>query len=92
MLIEPGLLAHLPTGSNAIELSAAGLSRFFVVGGLPLGERLIMWWNFVGRTAVEIATARESWMTRDGRFGEVRGYVGEPLPAPPLPAGTLRPR
>jgi redox-sensitive bicupin YhaK (pirin superfamily) len=89
--IEPGLLAHLPAGSSSIELSAPGPNRFFLVGGVPLGERLIMWWNFVGRTAEEIASARESWAARDGRFGEVRGYPGDPLPAPPLPPGTLKP-
>ena len=43
---EPGMLAHLPTGNNTIELSAVGPNRFFVVGGVPLGEKLIMWWNF----------------------------------------------
>jgi len=90
--IEPGMLAHLPPGNNAIQLSASGRNRFFVVGGVPLGERLIMWWNFVGRSAAEIASARESWISGDGRFGEVRGYPGDPLPAPPLPPGTLKPR
>ena len=90
--IQPGLLAHLPAGGTSIELSTAGPNRFFVVGGVPFGERLIMWWNFVGRTAEEIASARDSWEARDGRFGELRGYQGAPLPAPPLPPGTLKPR
>ena len=90
--IEPGTLAHLSTGNNAIELSAAGPSRFFVVGGTPLGERLVMWWNFVARSAEEIASARHSWAAQDGRFGMVRGYAGDPLPAPPLPTVTLKPR
>ena len=90
--IGPGSLAHLPAGSTSIELSAAGPNRFLVVGGTPLGERLVLWWNFVGRTAEEIASARESWAARDGRFGEVRGYPGSPLPAPPLPPGPLQPR
>lgn len=90
--IEPGILAHLSTGNNAIELSAADPSRFFVVGGTPLGERLVMWWNFVARSAEEIASARHSWAAQDGRFGMVRGYAGDPLPAPPLPTVTLKPR
>lgn len=90
--IEPGLLAHLPAGNAAIQLSAAGPNRFFVVGGVPLGERLIMWWNFVARSPDEIASARESWMARDDRFGEVRGYAGRPLLAPPLPPGIITPR
>jgi hypothetical protein len=90
--LEPGMLAHLPAGNSAIQLSAAGPNKFFMVGGLPLGEQLIMWWNFVGRTAGEIASARDSWIAGDGRFGTVRGYAGDPLAAPPLPPGTMRPR
>jgi hypothetical protein len=78
--IEPGLLAHLPAGSMSIELSAARPNRFLVVGGLPFGERLVMWWNFAGRTTEEIASARDSWAARDGRSGEVRGYPGTPWP------------
>ena len=49
-----------------------------------------MWWNFVGRTTEEIVTARNAWAT--GEFGEVRGYPGDPLPAPPLPPGELKAR
>jgi len=61
-----------------------------VVGGVPLGEPLVMWWNFVARTAAEITAARDAWIA--GAFGEVRGYAGNPLAAPPLPPGGLKPR
>jgi redox-sensitive bicupin YhaK (pirin superfamily) len=92
-LIAPGLLAHLPAGLSEIRISPAGgrrRARFFVLGGAPFAERLLMWWNFVGRSSEEIAQAREDW--RAGRFGEVHGYPGEPLAAPPLPAVPLKPR
>jgi redox-sensitive bicupin YhaK (pirin superfamily) len=92
-LIAPGLLAHLPAGRPQIRLSPAGgrrLARFFVIGGAPFGERLLMWWNFVARTGEEIAQAREEWSA--GRFEEVRGYPGDPLAAPPLPPVPLSPR
>jgi redox-sensitive bicupin YhaK (pirin superfamily) len=92
-LIAPGLLAHLPPGRPEIRFSPASgrwLARFFVVGGVPFGERLLMWWNFVARSGEEIARAREDWVAR--RFGEVHGYPGDPLRAPPLPAVPLRPR
>jgi redox-sensitive bicupin YhaK (pirin superfamily) len=92
-LIAPGLLAHLPAGRSQIRLSPAGgrrLARFFVLGGAPFGERLLMWWNFVARSGAEIAQAREDWAA--GRFGEVRGYPGDPLTAPPLPDVPLKPR
>jgi quercetin 2,3-dioxygenase len=92
-LVAPGLLAHLPPGLSQIRLSPAGgrrLARFFVVGGVPFGERLLMWWNFVARSAEEITQAREDWVA--GRFGAVSGYPGAPLPAPPLPPVSLKPR
>ena len=92
-LIAPGLLAHLPVGLREIRLSPAGgrrLARFFVIGGVPFGERLLMWWNFVARSAEEITRAREDWVV--GRFPEVHGYPGRPLAAPELPPVPLRPR
>ncbi len=92
-LIAPGLLAHLPAGLSEIRLSPAGgrrHARFFVLGGTPFGERLLMWWNFVGRSGEEIAHAREDWVA--GRFRDVHGYPGEPLAAPPLPSVPLKPR
>lgn len=48
-------------------------------------------WNVIGRSSEEIARAREDWMTTD-RFGEVHGYAGPRLPAPPLPPTPLKPR
>ena len=92
-LITPGLLAYLPTGLSVIRLSPASgrrLARFFVVGGVPFGERLLMWWNFVARSGEEVARAREDWAA--GRFGRVHGYAGAPLAAPPLPPVPLKPR
>jgi redox-sensitive bicupin YhaK (pirin superfamily) len=92
-LIAPGLLAHLSPGQSEIRLSPAGgrrLARFFVLGGVPFAERLLMWWNFVARTGEEIAQAREDWAA--GRFPEVHGYPGAPLAAPALPGVPLRPR
>jgi len=88
--IDVGMLAHLPVGVRSITLASAGRCRFFVVGGVPFGEKLVMWWNFVGRSGEEIVTARNSWAA--GEFGGVGGYDGDPLPAPPLPPGELKPR
>ncbi len=92
--VEPGLLAHLPAGTDAIEFvpgeGTRDPARFFVLGGEPFGERLLMWWNFVARTPEEINAARDDWT--DGVFAPVRGTSAEPLAAPSLPAGRLRPR
>jgi hypothetical protein len=58
---------------------------------VPFEEQIVMWWNFVGRSHDEIVQAREDWLT-GRRFGEVRGYDGAALPAPPLPTTPLKPR
>jgi len=95
VIVEPGLMAHLPSGLSVIVLESAidlnkDQARFFVLGGEPFTEQLIMWWNLVARTHEEITRARDDWIA--GRFAQVRGYPGDPLPAPALPAGRLRPR
>ena len=61
-----------------------------MIGGVPFGERLLMWWNFVARSAEEITRAREDWAA--GCFPEVLGSPGAPLAAPELPPVPLRPR
>jgi hypothetical protein len=50
-----------------------------------------LWWNFVGRSDEEIRRARDDWMTST-RFGEVKGYDGDRLDAPEVPATQLKAR
>ncbi len=91
VLLAPGQLLYLPTGLENAPVAARGGTTLFLLGGLPLGEQLLMWWNFVARTPDEIAAATASWSA--GEFGAVGGYQGNPLPAPPLDvARLLRPR
>jgi redox-sensitive bicupin YhaK (pirin superfamily) len=69
----------------ALENQAATAVRLLLLGGEPFAETIRMWWNFVARTNDEIAAARSDWEA-GRRFGEVRGYPGERLPAPPFTA------
>ena len=62
-----------------------------LLGGEPFEERLVMWWNFVARDHDEIVRARAEWED-GGLFGEVRGYDGPAMPAPPMPITRLVPR
>ncbi|MFD4985359.1 pirin family protein [Streptomyces sp. NPDC058374] len=87
----PGSLLYLGCGRRELPLRATADATFMLLGGEPFEERLIMWWNFVGRTHEDIKQAREDWMN-GSRFGEVNGYDGDPLPAPQLPPVPLRPR
>jgi quercetin 2,3-dioxygenase len=88
--LRPGQLLYLATGRDRVGVSAAAGSRVLLLGGVPLGEQLLMWWNFVARTPEEITAAAAAW--REGRFGTVADYDGEPLAAPPLDAIRLRRR
>ncbi|MFJ1754666.1 pirin family protein [Kitasatospora sp. NPDC088134] len=89
--VEPGSLLHLGCGRRELPLRARTDASVLLLGGEPFEERLVMWWNFVGRSAEEIARAREDWQTGT-RFGEVHGYAGARLDAPELPPVPLKPR
>jgi len=87
--LRPGPLLYLPPGRD--HLRVRGTGRLLLIGGEPFDEEIVMWWNFVGRTHDEIAAFREEWTQGEG-FGAVKGFAGDPLPAPILPGTRLRPR
>ncbi|MFD4467895.1 pirin family protein [Rhodococcus sp. NPDC058505] len=96
-----GQLVHLPAGASEVDLVAAGDGpvRLLLLGGEPLGEQIVMWWNFVGRSHDEVAGFRADWQSErdnrpaaDGRFGPFPGEWDETIPAPMLPNARLRPR
>ena len=92
--VPTGSLAYIPPGADTLRLTAGQgeRTRVILIGGAPLDEQIIMWWNFIGRSHDEIMTARDEWQTGDARFGTVEGYIGDRLPAPTLPNVRLRPR
>lgn len=89
-------LGYLPPGRTALTITTgAQPARVLLLGGEPLGERIVMWWNFIARSHDEIVQYREAWQREvieggdpHGRFGTV-AYEGRPLPAPELPT-TVR--
>ena len=96
--IDAGTLVYLGMARDELALSSVEGGRAFLLGGTPLGEQLVMWWNFVGRSHEDIVAARASWeAAAEGdpaavrRFAPVPGY-GERLAAPALPTTRLLPR
>jgi redox-sensitive bicupin YhaK (pirin superfamily) len=92
-------LGYADAGRPTLRLHAASDVRALLIGGVPLGESIVMWWNFIGRSHEEIVRFRGDWQREviasedaNGRFGAVTGYDGPPLPAPELPNVRLRPR
>jgi hypothetical protein len=61
-----------------------------LLGGEPLRDSLVMWWNFVGGSWEEIAAARADWEARAERFGDVANAPRPRLAAPELPEGIGR--
>jgi redox-sensitive bicupin YhaK (pirin superfamily) len=104
--VKQNQLAYVAPG-EPLDIEAADLTHLLVIGGRPLGEEIVMWWNFVGRDHEEIVQARADWTAQvtgtdgtfadsqeiyDGRFGIVVGDHLPPIPAPPLPNARLKPR
>jgi quercetin 2,3-dioxygenase len=86
--IPEGPLLYLGEGRSELRFETPAGARLMLLGGEPFAERLVMWWNFVARDHDEIVVAREEWAHGSG-FGEVRGYDGPAIPAPPMPISRL---
>lgn len=85
-------LLYLGDEREAIHLASASGATLFLIGGEPLREELVMWWNFVGRSHEDITQAWDDWQAHSERFGEVAGHDGVRIPAPPMPMVRLTPR
>jgi redox-sensitive bicupin YhaK (pirin superfamily) len=95
---ESGQLVYLPAGPSGLTLAASGQdARALLLGGAPLGEPLLMWWNFVGRSHDDIAGFRQAWEAQRAGvpgtpFGDFPEQWRRTLPAPALPNSRLIPR
>ena len=86
-------------GGTVLLAAGSQGARVLVLGGAPLGEEVVMWWNFIGRSHDEVVAAREAWEAGasgdpGARFGQVSGYEGDVarIPAPAIPGVRLKPR
>ena len=60
-------LHYLRPGRNRLVLEAGQTpARVLILGGEPLGEQIVMWWNFVGRTHEEVVSYRAAWQAEIG--------------------------
>mgnify|MGYP003810503317 FL=1 len=87
--VPHGALQYLGWGIPEVRITGG---QALLLGGEPMREHLLMWWNFVGRTHDEIVQAREQWQAGDARFPEVPDDPNPRLPAPPMPGVALKPR
>ncbi|MEQ1883433.1 MAG: pirin family protein [Bryobacteraceae bacterium] len=75
-------LHYLKPGHTELNLKSERGAKVMLLGGAPFGETILMWWNFVARTAEEIQAARDNWQQH--RFAEVPTYKGPRTEAPEL--------
>ncbi|MGF2948207.1 pirin family protein [Microbacterium alcoholitolerans] len=99
-------LGYVPVGADTLHITAgADGARVILIGGVPLNEQIVMWWNFVGRTHDEVEEYRRRYQAELGfepadprdagkpeLFGPYPSGQRAPLPAPTLPTVRLRPR
>lgn len=99
-------LAYVPTGTNMIRLeSGDSTTRIMLLGGVPFGEEIVMWWNFIGRTHEEIVEYRRRYQAELGfepadaqdagkpdLFGPYPTDQPAPIPAPVMPITRLKSR
>lgn len=87
--LRPLELLYLGLDRDGVDVSTIGGARFFLLGGEPFEDDLVMWWNFVGRDHDEIVQARTEWEAGSERFGHVVAHGAERIPAPPMPQVRL---
>lgn len=85
-------LRYLAPGRSQVGVQVPTGTTLLLIGGEPLDEELVMWWNFIGRSHDDIVLARDDWQASAERFGPVEGHDGKVIPAPPLPEVRLTPR
>ena len=94
-------MAYLGGGRDGLTIEApeqdADEAVLMLLGGAPFEEEIVMWWNFIGRSHDEVVEQRAAWngsgvSWTPSRYGEVKGFDGDRLLAPPMPNVRLRSR
>ena len=89
--LPTGELLYFPPGRTGLRLRCSAAAQVLLLGGRPLGEPIMVWWNFVARTHEEIQQAADDWNAGQ-RFGTVReGSNAHRLTPPSLDGVHLRP-
>jgi redox-sensitive bicupin YhaK (pirin superfamily) len=87
--LAPGTLLYLGLGRETLRIECDSAARLLLIGGEPLGEDVLLWWNFVGRSAEDMAQATQDW-NHGERFGVVPGTKLRRLVAPDIAGLHLR--
>ena len=94
-------LIYLPAGAEEVTIECTADSRLLIIGGEPMDEAILLWWNFVARTTEEMQQARAQWEAEalsseasingaPRRFGPPVASALTPLHSPSLEGMSLR--
>ena len=72
--------------NKSIKIAAKKGTRVMFIGGEPLNNQVLLWWNFVADNKEEIEQSIIDWNNGHERFGEVDSTM-QRLAAPELPKG-----
>ncbi|GAB2462634.1 pirin family protein [Xylanimonas ulmi] len=65
MAVPRDQLGYVGPGQRRLVIEAGpSPARAVLLGGVPFGEDIVMWWNFVGRSHDDVARARDEWMAQ----------------------------
>ena len=78
-------LLYLPPGRRTLQVRLQAGTRLLVLGGEPLRESVLMWWNFLGADWAAIRAYRAQWEQGDARFGPQLQALQHRISAPALP-------
>lgn len=90
--VPEGHLHYLPTGGSAIEFTSIGGAQYIFLGGVPFTEKIVMWWNFIGRSHEEIVVMREDWNSSASHIPIFDDRINQRIPAPEMPHLNLTAR
>lgn len=81
--VGPGQFAYLGPSRDEIGIAAGVAARVMLLGGVPLDEALVMWWNYIARSREEIVQAHAEWTSGSERFGPVHSVLPRVVVSPP---------
>ncbi|MFD8384702.1 pirin-like C-terminal cupin domain-containing protein [Streptomyces sp. NPDC059679] len=94
-VLRPAALGYVPRGADTLKTSneTDASVRTIRTGGLPFGDEIVTWWNFIGRSRKDIVKAREDWEAPADRLRRHRGLSWRLLSRTgPLPNAAITPR
>jgi len=77
-------LAYLGCGRHQLQVACKATGRALLVGGVPVRDEVVIWWNFVSHSRAAIIQAQQDWEQGGPRFGAVSGSTQRLMP-PPIP-------